>query len=93
MGATAPAMTDKNKTPLPKPLWLLLLVAALSALVVQFFIPAKSYFVFDSEPAFFAVAGVAIPFLLVVVSRIAGFILRQPPDYWHEQKRREKEDK
>ena len=67
---------------MPKPLWILLLLATTCALVIKWFIPAKSFFVFDSEPAFFAVVGFAIPFLLVVISRITGAILRRDLDYW-----------
>ncbi len=82
----------QNRFTLGKPLWVLLFITALCAMVVQLFIPSKSYFVFDSVPAFFALVGIAVPFLLVVVSRIAGFILRRDPDFWRRPYRRKKEE-
>jgi hypothetical protein len=67
---------------LSRKLWLLLLLAALIILAVYLQLPAKSYFVFDNEPAFYAVMGFMAPFFLVVITRIAGYKLKQRKDYW-----------
>lgn len=84
MGAFAPTMSfsvAKNGN-LSKGLWFLLLLTASSLLALYYFLPSKSYFIFDSEPAFYAATGFVVPFFVTVVTRIGGYILRRPRDYW-----------
>lgn len=66
----------------PKWLWAALLLGFAAVTILPFLIPRTSYFIFDSEPLFYAFCGLVIPFLLVVLSRMLGFILKKPEDYW-----------
>lgn len=74
-------MTAPKKT-IPRLLWLALLMLMAATSVAGYFLPRHSYFVFDSEPLFYAALGFALPFFVVVIARITGFILKRPEDYW-----------
>lgn len=77
-------MTQKpisRKSPVSRLLWLLIMLGMALAAGAQWLVPEEEA---GSIPAFYCLLGLGASFVLILFSRLLGFILKRPQNYWVE---------
>lgn len=72
--------TVSRKNPISRTLWIFLMAAMVVAAGSQWLVPAKD----TQMPAFYCLLGLGVSFVLILFTRLVGFILKRPQDYWQE---------
>ena len=63
-------------------LWIALYGSCGLLLLVGLFLPKKAHFGFDGFPGFYSLLGFICCALLILLSKVAGFFLKVPEDYY-----------
>lgn len=66
--------------------WTLFAIVLITTLIVEFFIPSKTPFESSKWWSFGALFGFFSCFIMVVVAKILGYVLKKPENYYAEHK-------
>jgi len=65
-----------------KKLWIALCGVCIALVVVDFFVPPKAHFGFDGFIGFYSLLGFVSCAALILLSKLVGFFLKVPGDYY-----------
>jgi hypothetical protein len=65
-----------------KKLWIALYGVCIALVVVDFFVPPKAHFGFDGFLGFYSFFGFVSCAVLILLSKLVGFFLKVPEDYY-----------